>query len=141
MEYVKKQNLFYVKISFPCLIAWIRKGQITNLPKQYNVFFIIAIQYGYNHSHKYLPWQNKCLLYNSHSFCIDKSFFLPATYGQFILFYVVSFSIAPKSHFNIDNWIAVNSPSGVPDWVLTTSDLRLIFFIYTTWSFYSLSHV
>lgn len=87
--------------------------------------------------HKHLPWQNTCCMYNNHSFCIDKSFFNSYIWS-ISPFYVVSFSIAPKSHFNIDNWIAANFPSGIPDWLLTTADLRLIFFISTAWSFYSL---
>lgn len=139
-EYVRKQNLFYKKVSSPYLTVWIKKEEITNFSGQYTSFSqqqhsvtrITLI----NISHD----KTNALCTTTIHFALT-NLFLPATYGQFLFFYVVSLSIAPRSHFNIDNWIAVNSPSGVPDWLLTTANLRLIFFISITWSFYSLSHL
>ena len=43
---------------------------------------------------------------------------------------IVHFALT--NHFFTSYIWSVNSPSGVADWLLTTADLRLIFFIYIT---------
>lgn len=64
--------------------------------QQYNVARITLINISHDKPNAYVP----------QSFTLHRQIFflfLPTTYGQFLVFYVVSFSIAPRSHFNIDN--------------------------------------